>query len=381
MRWQDKNIVLTKPFSLEKESDGDSDYRAPNLMKRILSLFKNVRPGSDLTRFQLPAEFNMPKSQLQCYGEEVYCGGCDMLSRCNNGESPVDRFISVVAWSISTRRPVIFGVAPYNPILGETHHVSTPNLNVLLEQVSHHPPVTALHATNEKEKIETIWCSYVVPKFNGAAVEGQVHGKRELKLHNHGETYEMNAPYLMIRFLPVPSCDWVGNVHIRCPESAIEAELCYTSHTLFGFRASRKSIKGKIIDSISTKILYEINGNWDSIVTAKDTNNGEVRVIYDAKEVISGLQTPVVKDSECVWGSESAVVWSEVSEAIMNKEWEKATEAKKSVEERQRELSRERITKGETWLPKHFTLSHSKEGGWNCFPIQNWVPPSPIQTL
>ena len=32
-------------------------------------------------------------------------------------------------------RPVIFGVAPYNPILGETHHVSRGNLNVLLEQV------------------------------------------------------------------------------------------------------------------------------------------------------------------------------------------------------------------------------------------------------
>ena len=32
-------------------------------------------------------------------------------------------------------RPVIFGVAPYNPILGETHHISRGNLNVLLEQV------------------------------------------------------------------------------------------------------------------------------------------------------------------------------------------------------------------------------------------------------
>jgi len=54
---------------------------------------------------------------------------------CNNGESPIERFISVVAWSISTTRPVTFGVAPYNPILGETHHVSKGNLNVLLEQV------------------------------------------------------------------------------------------------------------------------------------------------------------------------------------------------------------------------------------------------------
>lgn len=58
-----------------------------------------------------------------------------MLSSLNAGKTPLDRFISVVAWSISTTRPTRFGAAPYNPILGETHHVSKGNLNVLLEQV------------------------------------------------------------------------------------------------------------------------------------------------------------------------------------------------------------------------------------------------------
>jgi hypothetical protein len=34
-------------------------------------------------------------------------------------------------------------------------------------QVSHHPPVTALHATDDKENIEMIWCQQPVPKFYG----------------------------------------------------------------------------------------------------------------------------------------------------------------------------------------------------------------------
>ncbi|MED6132824.1 hypothetical protein PIB30_022467 [Stylosanthes scabra] len=337
--------------------------------------------SSKRPHLRLPPLFNKPKSQLQCFSEEVYATASDLLSRCNNGRTPIERFISVVAWTISTRRPLTFGVAPYNPILGETHHVSSGNLNLLAEAISHHPPVGALHATNEKEKIEIIWCIYGVGKFNGATVEGKVHGKRQLKLQNHGETYEMNAPSLMIRFLPVPSSDWAGNVVIRCPESGLEAELCYGGQTLLGFRGSRRSaIKGKIIDSTSRKILYEVNGHWDSTVTVKNTNNGEVKVIYDAKEVISGLQTPIVKDPKSVWASESAVVWGEVSEAILNKDWEKATAAKKLVEERQRELARERIKKGETWLPKHFAVSYTKERGWNCLPIQKSVPPAPIQT-
>ena len=91
--------------------------------------------GSLVPYLQLPPLFNLPKSQLQCYGESMYCTVLDLLSKCNSGQSPLDRFVSVVAWSISTTRPATFGVAPYNPILGETHHVSKGNLNVLLEQV------------------------------------------------------------------------------------------------------------------------------------------------------------------------------------------------------------------------------------------------------
>ncbi|XP_052729397.1 oxysterol-binding protein-related protein 4B-like [Vigna angularis] len=118
-----------------------------------------------------------------------------------------------------------------------------------------------------------------------------------------------------------------------------------------------------------------------STVTVKNTDSAEVRVIYDAKQVISGLQPPIVKDPESVWPAETAHVWSELSEAILSKEWGKAKEAKKSIEERQRELRRERESKGENWVPKHFTVSYSKEKGWNCSPIENSVQNAPIISL
>ena len=62
----------------------------------------------------------------------------------------------------------------------------------------------------------------------------------------------------------------------------------------------------------------------------------------------------------------------------MNKEWEKAREAKTRIEEKEREGLRERKSRGETWVPKHFKLFSSKEGGWDCLPIKNFVPPAPI---
>ncbi|XP_003595047.3 oxysterol-binding protein-related protein 4C isoform X2 [Medicago truncatula] len=374
--------MLTKPLQLAKESDSEESYRAPNLLQRLLSLFKNVRPGSDLTRFQLPPQFNLPKSQLQCYGESVYCTASDLLSICNKGQSPLDRFISVVAWSISTTRPISFGVAPYNPILGETHHVSKGNLNVLLEQVSHHPPVTALHATDKKENIEITWSQQPVPKFYGTSVEAQVRGKRQLKLLDHGETYEMNSPNLFFRILPVPGADWVGTVDIRCIETGLVAELSYKSgHSFLGLGGSHKVIKGKIFDSSSLKVIYELDGHWDRTVKMKDRENGKVAVIYDATEVITRLQAPILKDEKSVWPTESVHVWSGLSQAIVSKDWEKAREAKQVVEERQRELMRERDSKGENWIPKHFVVSYSKEVGWDCTPIHNYVSAAPIIAL
>ncbi|ESR66513.1 oxysterol-binding protein-related protein 8 [Citrus sinensis] len=370
------NVVLTKPLSLDGESN--DDFRAPNILQRVLSLFKSVRPGTDVTRFKLPAIFNLPKSHLQCFGELVYCIGNDMLSKCNSLESPLERFTAVVAWSISMNRPPVFGSAPYNPVLGETHHVSRGNLNILLEQVSHHPPVTALHGTDEKENIEIIWCQHPAPKFYGASVEAEVHGRRQLKLLNHNETYEMNSPKLCIRFLPVPGADWVGNVKIKCYETGLEAELFYKANPFIALRRNHRAVKGKIYNSSSSKILYEIDGHWDRTVSLKDVNNGKSTIIYNAKEVLTGLKAPIVKDLEEMWPSESAAVWSEVSQYIMRQDWEKASEAKKAVEEKQRKLLRERESAGETWVPKHFTVTCNKERGWDCSSIKKVVPPAPI---
>lgn len=68
-----------------------------------------------------------------------------------------------------------------------------------------------------------------------------------------------------------------------------------------------------------------------------------------------------------------------MSEAILEKRWDKAKEAKTCIEERQRELARERKSKDdEDWAPKYFTVSHSKENGWDCLPNNKLVLQAPI---
>ncbi|XP_021723695.1 oxysterol-binding protein-related protein 4B-like [Chenopodium quinoa] len=185
----------------------------------------------------------------------------DMLRKCTTGENAVDRMISVVAWNLSTVRMWVFGVAPFNPILGETHHASRGTLNILAEEVSHHPPVAAMHGTDEANNIELIWCQHAVPKFFGTVIDAVIHGKRRLNLLEKGESYVMNSPILQYRLLPKPGASWVGNVKIKCQETGLEAELHFKSGSFLGFGGSNGAIKGKIFDS--SKKLFEIYGHWD----------------------------------------------------------------------------------------------------------------------
>ena len=90
-----------------------------------------------------------------------------------------------------------------------------------------------------------------------------IHGKRQLKLLNFGEHYEMNAPRLLIRFFPVPRADWVGNVRIKCKNTGLEAELCYKGNSMLRLGSSSKFVKGRIFDSLSMETIYDIEGHWD----------------------------------------------------------------------------------------------------------------------
>ncbi|XP_011625744.1 oxysterol-binding protein-related protein 4C isoform X2 [Amborella trichopoda] len=370
------DAVLTPPLSL----DGvfGVECKAPGMLSRILSLFKTVRPGSDLTRFQLPPLFNMPKSQLQCVGESVYCISDDMLRRCVEGNNSMERFKAVVAWSISLIRPTPFGLVPFNPILGETHHVSKGNLNVLLEQVSHHPPVTALHATDVKESIELLWCHNTVPKFTGTSVEAFVNGKRHLKLLKFNENYEMNAPNLLITLFPLPGVDWVGDVYIHCKESGLAASVSVGGWSVFGFKRNSRGVRGKIYYEPGGQPIYEFEGRWDKAVTIKEIGTGKMTTLYNAKEAIFKLKTPALQDPKGVAKTESALVWSHLMKAITNKEWDNARDAKKAIEEKERSIRRERMKKGTVWVPKYFHLVKTEDNAFEVLPRQSQVPPAPI---
>ncbi|KAL2630266.1 hypothetical protein R1flu_014952 [Riccia fluitans] len=352
------------------------DVKHKNVVFRILDVLKGMRPGSDLTSFQVPPQFNLPKSQLQCYSEMVYCCGQNLLEQCADGATPAERFLAVVRWFISTVRPVPFGKAPYNPILGETHHVTAGDLNLLIEQVSHHPPISALHATNTKRKIQLSNWNKPVPKFHGHSVEVIVEGKNYLTLGEHDETYVTTSPKLNFKFFPNHGSEWTGETTVTCEKSGLEASVIFKAKSFLGLRGGSNRVAGKIRSTDSSKVLYNLHGSWDDIVMLEDTDMGKKTVLYDGKAAIGGLKPPVIKNLQAVSPMDSVVVWSKVTEGVWNHNWDLAREEKHRVEDNQRQLRKQRAKAGQTWTPKYF--SQTSQGGWLWRFEDQPVPDAPI---
>lgn len=60
--------------------------------------------------------------------------------------------------------------------------------------------------------------------------------------------------------------------------------------------------------------------------------------------------------------NESLMLWDGVTQAIMAKQFSKATNVKVELEEKQREKARERERKNETWKPVFFDQVTDKRG-------------------
>ncbi|CAM6109955.1 unnamed protein product [Calypogeia fissa] len=367
------SIIISPPIALDRNEIYNTGLEAKQkgLVYQVLDILKTT---SDLASFQVPVPINLPKSQLQCYGEQVFCSKQDLLGPCADGQTPLDRFVAVVRWHISLVRPVPFAKAPYNPILGETHHVTAGDLNLITEQVSHHPPVSALYATNSKRKIEILQWNFSQPKFYGNSVSVGVGGRRTLTLLVHGEIYETTSPALTFRFWPGVVSEWTGDTMVKCAQTGLEAVVSFKSKSYFSTKGNQ--VSGKIFRTSSQQNLYTLSGSWDESVMLEG-KGGKKSVLYNGKVNLTNIKTAVVENPRALSPTESVVVWSQVTKGVWNQDWEAARAAKTSVEETQRALRKQREKAGETWKPKYF--NKLADGGWEWALKDKPVPPAPIK--
>ena len=101
--------------------------------------------GKDLTKITMPVIFNEPLTMLQKCAENLEYH--DLLRKANKCEDQYLRAGYVIASSYMLCANVINRIHKvFNPILGETYDYFENDLRLVVEQVSHHPPISAIYA-------------------------------------------------------------------------------------------------------------------------------------------------------------------------------------------------------------------------------------------
>jgi len=126
-----------------------SDRPANSMIWMILK--ENV--GKDLSKITLPVRFNEPISMLQKCAE--YVEYQELLRMANKTENRFLRIGYVIgAFYILYSNTINRISKPFNPMLGETFEYFDNDLRMVVEQVSHHPPVSAFFAESNDFIIE-----------------------------------------------------------------------------------------------------------------------------------------------------------------------------------------------------------------------------------
>lgn len=338
----------------------DSELSIFKLAKEVLS---SVKPGADVTNINLPANILDPVSTLEKAKKSMQRGEL-LQDLCNPAQDAQSRFLNVLRFNFSGLARERFGKKPYNPIIGEVFrccfvHRNTGGESVLLvEQVSHHPPVTALHLRNET--LGFVMNSHTAPEpsFWGNSLEVKLSGEIRIVLEKFdNEEYVITRPYIyMTGFLAGRQrLEFNGLSTFECRKTDLGAEVEYKAKGSLAIRADMNGITGRIFQLSTGKTLYTLDGNWDKIVTLTNAATQEQSVLFDYETVASEKSMfPILPPEKEEEASFSTRVWSECSKAIINGQSKAANDAKRKVEDHQRHLRKERTETNTPWQHHYF---------------------------
>jgi len=114
----------------------------------LRSMGKNFLEGKSIMSVSLPITIFSGESMLQrCSSSFGYAP--TFLTAAGKQTDKLEAFKYVIATYFSSVHMGIAQIKPFNPILGETYQGVLGGIPILCEQISHHPPITALHMKTE----------------------------------------------------------------------------------------------------------------------------------------------------------------------------------------------------------------------------------------
>ncbi|KAH8278482.1 hypothetical protein KR018_003879, partial [Drosophila ironensis] len=237
----------------------------PNYPLSLWGIMKNCI-GKDLSKIPMPVNFNEPLSMLQRLVEDYeYSEILDYAAKC---EDPCEQMAYLSAFIVSAYATTTNRIGkPFNPLLGETFECDRMDdygWRCLAEQVSHHPPIAALHCESKN------WVSWqefsMTSKFRGKYVQINPLGGVYVMFTDSGRRYSWRKVTTTVNNIIVGKL-WVdqhGEMDIRGTQAA-EGYKCVLNFVPYSYfsREVQRCVKGLVMDK-NNEVKWVVRGTWDN---------------------------------------------------------------------------------------------------------------------
>jgi len=285
-------------------------------------------------------------------------------------KDPQKRALLVLKWFLSTLKQQYASrneklgseKKPLNPFLGELFlgkwDDEVGETQLVSEQVSHHPPVTAYSITNAQHGVRLQGYNAQKASFRSTINVKQV-GHAILHLDAYNEDYLITLPSLHIEGLIR------GAPYVELNKSSyIVSSSGYTSRIDYSGAGWVSGAKNSLTavtfphgkEKSKSDIIYTAEGSWSDSFVIKDAQKN-VLVRYEAKrEPKSTLQVAAIADQDPL---ESRRAWQKVADAIIKGDMNAVSHEKTLIEEHQRALRKQETTESREWDRTFFTKARN----------------------
>ena len=320
----------------------------------------------DLSSVTGPPSLLAPSSVVEvghCWAQRPAVFAAPALELC-----PEKRSLLVLRWFLIALRSQLYvagapGVSikkPLNAFLGEVFLASWTDperkttAHLVAEQVSHHPPITAMHIADREHGVRADGYARVEMTFNGAVNIRQV-GHAMLHIDRYDEHHLVPLPDIKVRgFLGGCMYPEITDTYTLVSSAGLSTEIRFSGEGVI--RGKRNSFVARIhrTDDPRRAALYEVRGVWSAGWTVTDARTGEVLEVYDVdapeNAPVPAAVAPV--DQQDPWESRRA--WAGALGGMASGDIRVVLAEKTRIEQAQRQMRVQEAARSEAWTPLLF---------------------------
>ncbi|KAF7557316.1 hypothetical protein G7Z17_g817 [Cylindrodendrum hubeiense] len=353
-----------KDVTPEKVSEADSKSMSSRLLD-LVKLLSSIK--GDLANITSPPSFLAPSSVLE--NPHSWAERPSVFTAPAGEEDPQKRSLLVLRIFLTGLRNQLYVAGapnvsikkPLNAFLGELFLSSWADpdckatTKLVSEQVSHHPPITAVHISSPEHGIRADGYARVEMTFSGTVNVRQI-GHTMLHIDKFDEDYLLPFPDVQVRgFLSGCLYPEILGTYKIISSTGYVSEINFMGKGFF--RGKKKNyFEARVYHTSQSKnsCLYEVAGVWSECWVVKDGSTGEILETYDAD---ASENRPASMNIEAVenqdpWESRNA--WKHVIGALKGGDLWTASAEKNKVEEAQRQMRVKEKQEGTQWEPLLF---------------------------